>query len=90
MVVTAGAWTGELLPSVSHLLQPERQAIGWFQPNVPDQFTPENCPVFVADVEEGHYYRVPQYDVTGFKLGKFNHRFEAGEPADLRRAGPDG
>jgi sarcosine oxidase len=85
LVVTAGAWTGRLLPSLSHLLRPERQVLGWFQPERPDRFAPERFPVFVADVEEGHFYGFPTYEVPGFKLGKFNHRGETGDPAELAR-----
>lgn len=85
LVVTAGAWTGELLPSLSRLLQPERQVLGWLQPASPERFVPEHFPVFVVDVEEGRFYGFPRYEVTGFKLGKYNHRGETGDPADLAR-----
>lgn len=85
MVVTAGAWTGQLFPSLSHLLQPERQVLGWFQPTNPELFAPENFPVFGADVEEGLFYGFPTYEVPGFKVGKFNHREETGDPVELSR-----
>jgi len=85
LVVTAGAWTGQLLPSLSHLLEPERQVVGWFQPTEPDRFAPETFPVFVADVPEGHFYGFPAYEIPGFKIGKFNHRGETGTPAELAR-----
>lgn len=83
LVITAGAWTGQLLPSLADILEPERQVLGWFQPTHPAQFEPERCPVFVADVEEGHFYGVPSYEVPGFKVGKFNHLGETGIPEDL-------
>jgi sarcosine oxidase len=85
LVVTAGAWTGELLPSLAPYLTPERQVLGWFQPDDPKRFAPERFPVFVADVPEGHYYGFPRYEVPGFKIGKYNHRGETGTPADLKR-----
>jgi sarcosine oxidase len=84
MVVTAGAWTGQLLPAFSEYLEPERQVLGWFQPQVPE-FDPDGFPVFVGEVPEGHYYGFPVYNVPGFKLGKFNHRNETGTPAELKR-----
>jgi sarcosine oxidase len=85
LVVTAGAWTGSLLPSLSGLLQPERQVLGWFQPTAPERFAPDRFPVFVADVPEGHFYGFPTYEVPGFKIGKFNHRGETGTPSELDR-----
>jgi sarcosine oxidase len=85
MVATVGAWTGSLFPSLSSILQPERQVLGWFQPTEPDLFTPENFPVFVADAPDGHLYGFPTYEVPGFKIGKYNHRNETGDPAELAR-----
>ncbi|MFB6304128.1 MAG: N-methyl-L-tryptophan oxidase [Haloferacaceae archaeon] len=85
LVVTAGAWTGQLCPALDPILQPERQVLGWFQPRRPERFAPEAFPVFVADVEEGHFYGFPRHEVPGFKLGKFNHRNEVGTPAELAR-----
>lgn len=83
LVVTAGAWTGQLLPSLDPLLQPERQVLGWFQPAAPRHFEPERFPVFVAEVPDGHYYGFPVYHVPGFKLGKFHHFEETGSPEEL-------
>lgn len=83
LVATAGAWTGQLLPALAPYLEPERQVLGWFQPTAPDHFAPDQFPVFVADVPEGHYYGFPVYEIPGFKLGKFNHREETGSPAEI-------
>lgn len=55
MIVTAGARTGQLLPSLSPVLEPERQVLGWFQPTAPKQFSPERFPVFVADIHETRF-----------------------------------
>lgn len=85
LVVTAGGWTGQLVPSLAEFLQPERQVQSWFQPTRPSSFEPEQFPVFVADVPEGHYYGFPVYRVPGFKLGKYHHRGETGSPAELDR-----
>ena len=35
LVITAGAWAGPLVPKLDHLLVPERQVLGWFQPLQP-------------------------------------------------------
>jgi sarcosine oxidase len=85
LVVTAGAWTGQLLPALDPYLQPERQVLGWFQPDERERFDPERFPVFVADVPEGHFYGFPEYEVPGVKVGKFNHRGETGSPETVKR-----
>ncbi len=89
VVVTAGAWTGQLLPSLSSVLESERQVLAWFQPDDPARFEPDSCPAFVADVPRGHFYGTPIHEVPGFKVGKFHHRNETGRPSELTRE-PDG
>lgn len=59
--------------------------LGWFQPEIANQFVPGNFPVFVCGVKEGHFYGFPSYERPGFKLGKFNHREETGTPGELAR-----
>ena len=88
LVVTAGAWAGPLLPSLSHLLVPERQVLGWFQPLRPDLFALGSCPVVIGEFEEGQYYSLPVFGIPGYKIGKFHHLHEAttadGLDRDLR------
>jgi sarcosine oxidase len=83
LVVTAGAWTGKLLPDLAHLLEPERQVLGWFQPEKPTNYAPENFPVWVSEFDEGHAYGFPVFDVPGFKLGAFNHLQQTGNADTL-------
>lgn len=73
LVVTAGAWAGNLLPRLRGLAQPERQVVGWFEVRRPELFAPDRFPVFNALVEEGRYYGFPQWQVPGFKLGRYHH-----------------
>ena len=56
LVITAGAWTETLTPSLAHLAIPERQVLGWFQPIRPEHFTLDNYPVTNVAVDEGRYY----------------------------------
>ena len=85
LVISAGPWTGPLLPSVDHLLTPERQVMGWFQPSRPELFAPGVHPVVVAEFEEGNYYSFPVFGVPGFKIGKFHHLNEATTADDIDR-----
>ncbi|MFB6298856.1 MAG: N-methyl-L-tryptophan oxidase [Halobacteriales archaeon] len=85
LVVTAGAWTGKLLPAVEELLDPERQVLAWLQPTEPTAFDPDRFPVFVLETAEGHYYGFPVFDVPGFKFGRFNHLEESVDPDTMNR-----
>jgi sarcosine oxidase len=85
LVLTAGAWMGELAPELARLAIPERQVLAWLQPLRPEWFGPDRLPVFNLQVEEGRYYGLPVYDVPGFKFGRYHHRGETGDPAGLLR-----
>ena len=85
LVITAGAWAGPLMPALDHLLVPERQVMGWFQPLRPELFAPDKCPVVIGEFEEGNYYSFPTFGVPGFKIGKFHHLNESTTAESLDR-----
>ena len=81
LILTAGAWIGELAAPLAALAIPERQVLAWLQPQRPELFVPERFPVFNMDVDEGRWYGLPVYAVPGFKFGRYHHRGETA-PAD--------
>jgi sarcosine oxidase len=85
LILTAGAWIGELAPIVQRQAIPERQVLAWLHPKRPEWFTRERFPVFNIDVEEGRYYGFPIYEVPGFKFGRYHHRGENCAADLLRR-----
>lgn len=88
LVLSAGAWTPKVVPSLAPLLQPERQVVGWFGVNEPTAFALGSFPVFVMTTPDGHFYGFPEHGVPGFKIGKYHHRAEAIDPDAMRRS-PD-
>ena len=60
LVITAGAWDGELVDVLDGLAVPERQVLAWLQPTNPERFRPENFPVFNLLVDEGRFYGFPE------------------------------
>ncbi|HEY7604375.1 MAG TPA: N-methyl-L-tryptophan oxidase [Gaiellaceae bacterium] len=80
LVLAAGAWEGELtgLP-----VEAERQVLAWLDPLTPELFSPERFPVFNLIVDEGRYYGFPVYGIPGFKLGRYHHLEEQGDPDEL-------
>lgn len=85
LVLTAGAWMGDLAPSLQPLLMPERQVLGWFGITDRAAFAPEAFPVFVLDADEGRYYGFPEYGVPGFKIGRYHHHAERVHPDTMSR-----
>jgi sarcosine oxidase len=78
LVLTAGAWAGELARPLARLAVPERQVLAWLQPQRPEWFQPDRFPVFNLAVDEGRYYGLPVYEVPGFKFGRYHHLGESG------------
>ena len=81
LVLSPGAWIGDLVPALKQIAIPERQVLGWFQPADPARFMPSAFPVLNLLVEEGRYYLLPIHGVPGLKIGLYHHLGEHG-PAD--------
>ncbi len=81
LVLSAGAWMGDLVPALRAVALPERQVLGWFQPADPARFMPSAFPVTILEVREGPYYLLPVWGGPGLKIGLHHHRGQRG-PAD--------
>ena len=86
LVVTAGAWVGNLSPALRRLCRVERQVVLWTDPLKPDQFEPKRFPVFILDSPGGRFYGFPNHCGEGFKIGKYRHlRQQVDDPGQLDR-----
>ena len=85
LVVTAGAWAAKFAPEVAAYAVPERQVMGWFEPDRPDLFKVDTFPVFGVWTEEGRYYGFPSYSVPGFKIGRAHHLLQNVDPDQMDR-----
>jgi sarcosine oxidase len=86
LVLCAGAWSEAVARLPPGLVNAERQVLAWFDPLEPQLFDPQRFPVFNVAVPEGRWYGFPVFGVPGFKLGKYHHRGEVGDPDELDRA----
>lgn len=85
LIVSAGAWTAKLLPSLSKVLQPERQVLIWTRPLRPELFQLGAFPIFNLQSPEGQFYGFPVHDFPGFKIGRYHHRDETVDPDAMDR-----
>ena len=85
VIVSAGAWVGELLPTLRQLAVPERQVIGWFRPRKPDLYSLGAFPVSNLKCDLGHFYQFPMWHIPGVKIGRYHHLGETGAPDTLSR-----
>jgi sarcosine oxidase len=89
-VVCVGAWTPSLLggPWAQSLVL-HRQTLHWFEPDHPDAFAPERCPVFIWTHGAGEgdwFYGFPQDpDLGGVKIGSEQFALATANPEALDR-----
>ncbi|HEX9259859.1 MAG TPA: N-methyl-L-tryptophan oxidase [Acidimicrobiales bacterium] len=69
LVIAGGAWLPQLVPSLAPLLRPTRQLVCWFTAVPATQFAPSAFPVWIAEVDEGHFYGFPEAVTPGVKIG---------------------
>jgi sarcosine oxidase len=74
-----------LLPELAHLMRPERQILGWFGIADRAAFAADRFPVFVHEADEGIFYGFPEFEVPGFKIGRYHHLSEAVDPDTMDR-----
>ena len=85
LVVSAGAWIGQFVAPLARAAVPERQVLGWFQPDDPALFRPDRFPVFNALFDEGRYYGLPVWGMPGLKIGRYHHLGETVDPDAMNR-----
>jgi len=88
LVITAGPWARTLVPALSELAVPERQVVMWTAVEDESLFALDRFPVFnlqASHDDSEHYYGYPIHGRRGFKIGRYHHRRERGDPEDLSR-----
>ncbi|MGH2532526.1 MAG: N-methyl-L-tryptophan oxidase [Thermomicrobiales bacterium] len=70
LIVTAGAWAGQMLADLGLPLTVRRKTIHWVEVAQPESFAPERFPVFIADSAAGELYGLPIFGRDGLKIGR--------------------
>jgi sarcosine oxidase len=88
LVISAGAWLGDLVPELRLPLTVERNAVYWFDPRVKGELTPDKLPIFI------HEYAPDQtwYGFANFGDGvkvALHHQGEPTTAQTVRRAVSD-
>jgi sarcosine oxidase len=90
LLITAGAWTNQLIAELALPLAIERQVLLWFDPIAhSEHFDPQRCPIYIAEHESNRFiYGFPNL-AEGVKVGR-HHEGESTDPDSVRReAGPE-
>ncbi len=85
LVLTAGPWTGVLVPRLARIAEPERQVLLWAQPIRPDRFQPDTFPIFNMEAPGGRFYGFPAFGLPGFKIGRYHHLEQPADPDCMDR-----
>ena len=67
VIVAAGAWIGELVPSLRPHLYLTRQVLAWFAPREPALVRSPRMPVFLLDTGDDNIYGFPDFAGSGVK-----------------------
>jgi sarcosine oxidase len=85
LVISAGAWMSELVPELALPLTVERNAVYWFDPVKPAEFTPNNFPIFIHEYAPGRtWYGFADFG-DGVKVA-LHHQGETTTAQTVRRA----
>ena len=91
LVITAGAWIREIVPSLSNKIKITRQFVAWIKPKQPELFTLGNFPCWLLadDEKPGCYYGFPILsenfgEPSGLKLAHHYPAIET-DPNDVDR-----
>jgi len=77
LVITAGAWTAKLVPSLASQLSVERSVLFWFEPRAErDAFA--RLPVYIVEDHDRMFYGLPYIEGQGVKVAGLHF----GDPAD--------
>ncbi len=85
LIVTAGAWLGEIATDLGLPLVVERQVMHWFAPrSTQDTSDVESLPIFIVAREEGRVYGFPYVPGEGIKIAIYRS-FEPTDPDNVDR-----
>jgi sarcosine oxidase len=83
IVVTAGPWTGELVPTVAVTVKPI--VLTWFAATDLDAYRPDRFPAFIRDTDGVHLFGCPVLDGMSVKCGFADVWEPLSGPHDLTR-----
>jgi monomeric sarcosine oxidase len=94
LVITAGAWAGDLLADLGIPLRVLRKHLHWFATNDPSYRVDTNCPTFLFELPHGVFYGFPEIHGRCVKVAEHTggavvadplNDPDAVEPVDLAR-----
>jgi sarcosine oxidase len=85
LVISPGAWAGELLGDVGVEFELRRKELFWFDATGPECRAETGCPVFLFETAAGIYYGFPAIDTDGVKVAEHTGGAPVSDPSTLDR-----
>ena len=85
LVLTPGAWAGDLLGDLGVEFRVLRKTLFWFPTDVEQQTADAGLPAFYFELDDGHFYGFPKLDERGLKLAQHTGGREVGNPLTADR-----
>ena len=86
LVITAGAWAGQVLADLGLPLTVRRKVLLWYGTTQPSLYRRDVFPVYLTDLPEGTYYGFPVLDASGHKVARHDGGHIVTDPAGVERA----
>ena len=83
LIVTAGAWAGQMLADIGLPLTVMRQVMHWFDAEPTGPFGLGQFPIFLVEAPEGAFYGLPSFDERGFKCARHYGAPELASPDEI-------
>jgi monomeric sarcosine oxidase len=70
LIISPGAWAGELLSSLHIPWEVRRKHVYWYSPVAREYQAAEGCPTFLYELPDGVFYGFPSISTHGLKCGE--------------------
>ena len=80
LVITAGAWSKDLLVDMGIKLRVLRKHLHWYETRGASYREDHGCPAYFFEIPQGHFYGFPQIDERGVKVADHTGGTEVNDP----------
>jgi sarcosine oxidase len=81
LVISRGAWAGELLSSLGVPLEVRRKHVYWFSATSPAYAATSGCPTFLYELPDGVFYGFPSLPSNGLKAAEHSGGQTVSDPS---------
>ena len=86
LIITAGAWAGQLLGDLGVPLEVVRKSLYWFATDAPHYREDRGGPAFLFETPQGEFYGFPEIDSLGVKTAEHTGGLPVADPLTVDRS----